>query len=68
LIDYYYPDNVNTTDALIVSMQMVLVGFVLHTVDGVYVAMHFCSNFAQAGGRCIKTWLQEANLQCGWMQ
>jgi hypothetical protein len=27
-------------DALIVSMQMVLVGFVLHMVDGVYVAMH----------------------------
>ncbi len=41
MIDYYYPDNVNTTDALIVSMQMVLVGYVLHTVDGVYVAMHF---------------------------
>jgi hypothetical protein len=40
LIDYYCPDNVNTTDALIVSMQMVLVCFVLHTVDGVYVAMH----------------------------
>jgi hypothetical protein len=28
------------TDALIISMQVVLVGFVLHTVDGVYVAMH----------------------------
>ncbi len=28
------------TDALIISMQMVLVGFVLHTVDEVYVAMH----------------------------
>ena len=28
------------TDALIVSMQMVLVGFVLHMVDGVYVAMN----------------------------
>jgi hypothetical protein len=39
-MDYYYPDDVKTTDALIVSMQMVLVGFVLHTVDGVYVAMH----------------------------
>jgi hypothetical protein len=39
-IDYYYPDDVDTTGALIVSMQMVLVGFVLHTVDGVYVAMH----------------------------
>ncbi len=38
-IDYYYPDNVNTKDALIVSIQIVLVGFVLHTVDGVYVAM-----------------------------
>ncbi len=40
-IDYYYPDAVNTTDALIISMQMVLVCFVLHTVDGVNVAMHF---------------------------
>jgi hypothetical protein len=39
-IDYYYPDDVNTMDALIVSMQMVRLGFVLHTVDGVYVAMH----------------------------
>ncbi len=32
------------TDALIVSMQMVLVGFVLHMVDGVYVAMHLAQN------------------------
>jgi hypothetical protein len=32
-------DNVNMTDALIVSIQMVLVGFVLHMVGGVYVAM-----------------------------
>jgi hypothetical protein len=38
-IDYYYQDNVNTTDALIVSIQLVLVGFVLHIVGGVYVAM-----------------------------
>ncbi len=38
-INYYYPDNVNTTDALIVSNQMVLVYFVLHAVDGMYVAM-----------------------------
>jgi hypothetical protein len=27
-------------DALIVSMQMILVYFVLHTVDGINVAMH----------------------------
>jgi hypothetical protein len=27
-------------DALIVSMQMVLVDFILHMVDGMYVAMH----------------------------
>jgi hypothetical protein len=27
-------------DALIVSMQTVLVGFAVHTEDGVYVAMH----------------------------
>jgi hypothetical protein len=27
-------------DALIVSMQMVLEGFVLHPVDGMYVTMH----------------------------
>jgi hypothetical protein len=30
------------TDALIMSIQMVLVGFVLHMVDGLYVAM-LCS-------------------------
>jgi hypothetical protein len=39
-IDYYYQDNVNMMDALIISIQMVLVlGFVLHMVGGVYVAM-----------------------------
>ncbi len=38
-IDYYYQDDVNTMDALIVSIQMILVGFVLHMVGGVYVAM-----------------------------
>ncbi len=38
-INYYYLDNVNTTDALIVLMKIILVGFVFHTVDGVYVAM-----------------------------
>jgi hypothetical protein len=38
-IDYYYQDDVNTMDALIVSVQMVLVGFVSHMVGGVYVAM-----------------------------
>ncbi len=37
--DYYYQDNVNTTDALIVLIQMVLVGFVLHMVGSMYVAM-----------------------------
>jgi hypothetical protein len=38
-IDYYYQDDVNTMDALIMSIQMVLIGFVLHMVGGVYVAM-----------------------------
>ncbi len=38
-IDYYYQDDVNTMDALIVSIQLVLVGFVLHMVGGVYVVM-----------------------------
>jgi hypothetical protein len=38
-IDYYYRDDVDTKDALIVSIQMVLVGFVLHMVGGMYVAM-----------------------------
>ncbi len=38
-IDYYYQDDVNTMDGLIVSIQLVLVGFVLHMVGGVYVAM-----------------------------
>jgi hypothetical protein len=40
LINYHYLDDVHTTDALIVSMQMVLVCFVLHLVDGINVAMH----------------------------
>jgi hypothetical protein len=44
-VDYYYPDGVNTMDALSVSIQMVLAGFVLHTVDGVYVAMLFAWTF-----------------------
>jgi hypothetical protein len=38
-IDSCCQDDVNTTDALIVSIQMVLGGFVLHMVGGVYVAM-----------------------------
>jgi hypothetical protein len=38
-IDYYYQDNVNTMDACIMSIQLVLVGSVLHMVGGVYVAM-----------------------------
>ncbi len=38
-IDHNYPDDVNIMDALIMSIQMVLVSFVLHMVDGVYVAM-----------------------------
>ena len=47
MIDYYYPDDVNRIDALIVSMQTVLVGFVLHTVDGMYVAMHLAQNLCE---------------------
>jgi hypothetical protein len=38
-IDYYYQDDVNTTDAHIMSIQVVLVGFVLHMVGSMYVAM-----------------------------
>jgi hypothetical protein len=38
-IDYNYQDNVNTMDALIVSIQLVLVGFFLDMVGDVYVAM-----------------------------
>jgi hypothetical protein len=38
-IDSYCQDDVNTTDALIVLIQMVLVGFVLHMVGSLYVAM-----------------------------
>ena len=38
-IDSCCQDDVNTTDALIASIQMVLVGFVLHMVGGIYVAM-----------------------------
>ncbi len=37
--NYYCQDDVNTTNALIVSIQMVMVGFVLHMVGGLYVAM-----------------------------
>jgi hypothetical protein len=43
-INYYYQDNVNTMDALIMSVQMVMVGFVLHMVGGVYVAMLLAIN------------------------
>jgi hypothetical protein len=39
-INYHYPDDVDTMDALLISVQMVLVCFVLHTVDGINVAMH----------------------------
>jgi hypothetical protein len=39
-IDYYYPDNINMTGALIILKQMVLVCFVSHTADGINVAMH----------------------------
>jgi hypothetical protein len=38
-IDSYCQDDVDTMDALILSIQMVLVGFVLHMVGGLYVAM-----------------------------
>ncbi len=40
-IDNYYPDDVDMMDALIVSVNMVLVCFFLHTVDGINVAMHY---------------------------
>jgi hypothetical protein len=66
-IDYYYQDDVNTMDALIMSIQLVLVGFVLHMVGSVYVAMllaQTCSSWRTVH----QTWLQEANLQHGWMQ
>ncbi len=50
-INYYYADDVNMMDALTVSIQMVLVDFVLHRC----VCSHAsCSNFAQAGGWWIK--------------
>jgi hypothetical protein len=39
-IDCYYPNDVHMMDALIISMQMVLVCFVLHMVEGINVAMH----------------------------
>ncbi len=38
-IDYYFQDYVNTMDALIMSIQLVLVGFVLYMVGSIYVAM-----------------------------
>jgi hypothetical protein len=39
-IDYYYPENVDTTDAVIRPLQIVLVSFAFHMVDGINVAMH----------------------------
>jgi hypothetical protein len=66
-INYYYQDDVNTTDALIMSIQLVLVGFVLHMVGGVYVAVLLAQTLLKLE-ECASTWLQEADLQCGWMQ
>jgi hypothetical protein len=37
-------------DALIVSMQMVLVGFVLHMVGGVYIAMQLAQTLLKLEG------------------
>ncbi len=66
-IDYYYPDNLHTTDALIISTQMVLVCFVLHMVNSINVAMHLAQTLLKLE-TVHQTWLQEAILQHGWMQ
>jgi hypothetical protein len=66
-INYYYPDNVNTTDTLIGPLQMILVCFDFHTVDGINAAMHLAQTLLKLED-CASTWLQEANLQSGWMQ
>jgi hypothetical protein len=39
-IDYCYLDDVDTADALVRHLEMVLVCFVFHMVDGFNVAMH----------------------------
>jgi hypothetical protein len=72
-IDYYYADNVNTTDVLIMSIQMVLVCFVLHMVDGMYVAMLLArtllkledgaSNMATRSQ--LAAWM-DASERCAW--
>jgi hypothetical protein len=56
-------------DALIISMQMFLVGFVLHMVDSVYVAMYLAQTLLKLEDGASNTAArQEANLQREWMQ
>ena len=66
-INSYCQDDVNMTDALIVSIQMVLVGFILHMVGGIYVAM-LRAQILLKQEDSASNMLQEANLHCGWMQ
>ena len=68
-IDYYYQDDVNTTDAHIMSIQVVLVGFVLHMVGSMYVAMYLAHTLLKLEDGASNTAArQEANLQREWMQ
>ncbi len=46
---------------------MVLVGFVLHMVGGLYVAMLHAQILLKQEDGAYQTWLQEANMHCGWM-
>jgi hypothetical protein len=57
----YYQDDVNTADALIISIQLVLVGFVLHMVGGIYVAMLLAQTLLKleegASNMATRSWL-----------
>jgi hypothetical protein len=64
-IDFYYRDNANMTDALIVSIQMVLVGFVLHMVGGVYVAMLLAQTLLELEGGASN--MATKSLLAAWM-
>jgi hypothetical protein len=66
-INYYYPDNVDTMDALIGPLQMILVCFDNHMVDGIKVAMHLAQTLLKLED-CAPNMAKKANLQCGWMQ
>jgi hypothetical protein len=64
-IDYYYQDDVNMTDALIMSIQMVLVDFVLHMVGSIYVAMLLAQTLLKLEDGASN--MSTRSLLAGWM-